>query len=235
MRRLGAGALALGLGLMSLPVEAATASSGGPVLAASVATNELSYGAPLTVSGNLMNGGVGMGAAPVALEADAYPFRGFLTIAHSATAADGSFAFAGIRLNRNTRLRVVAEGTEGTTSSELGVIVDPSADSNARGLGPGRTLLSLRVRHTTVVGGSAPAVARWFVAARGTRVFRLAAVTQTRELSPGLTYASAIVDPPSKRFVYRVCFNPTWEHAMGLAATHGPCPDQDFEVPHDVG
>ena len=232
MRRLGAGVLVLAL--MGLAVASAPASPVGPVLSASVLTPELTYGATLTVTGSFMNGGVGVGAAPLALQADAYPFRGFLTIAHSSTAPDGSFAFAGVRLNRNTRLQVVAEGAQGTTSSQLGVIVDPSAESSARSLGPGRALLRIRLRHTTL-GGSAPAVTRWFVAAWGTRIFRLAAVTQTRELSPGLTYASAIVDPPSRRFVYRVCLNPTWEHAMGPAATHGPCPERDFKVPNDVG
>jgi hypothetical protein len=232
VRRLGAGALALALS--GLAVHPMAAAAGGPVLSAALATHELTYGATLTVTGSLTNGGAGVGAAPLALQADAYPFRRFLTIAHSSTAPDGSFAFAGVRLDRNTRLRVLAEGAQNATSPELGVIVDPSAAMNARSLGPGRARLSVRLRHTTV-GGSAPAVATWFVAARGTRVFRLAAVTQTRELSPGLTYASAIVDPPSKQFVYRVCFNPTWEHAMGPPATHGPCPEQNFEVPHNVG
>ena len=174
-----------------------------------------------------------MGAAPLALQADAYPFHGFLAIAHSSSAPDGSFAFAGVRLNRNTRLRVVAEGAQQTTSSLLSVIVDPSAARNARSFGPGRTRLSLRLGHTTA-GGSAPTIARWFVAARGTRLFHLAAITQTHELARGMTYASAIVEPPSKRFVYRVCLNPTWERAMGRAATHRPCPERDFKVPHGV-
>jgi hypothetical protein len=233
VRRLGAGVLAL-FALTGLAVASAAASAVGPLLSASVDTRQLTYGTALTVTGGLTSGAVGMGAAPLALQADPYPFDGFLTIAHSSTAPDGSFAFAGVRLNRNTRLRVVGEGVQDTTSSQLGVTVDPSAASSARTLGPGRTRLSVRLRHTTV-GGSAPAVARWFVAAGGARIFHLAAVTQTRELSPGLTYASAIVDPPSKRFAYRVCLNPIWERAMGPAATHGPCPEQDFKVPNDVG
>ena len=70
--------------------------------------------------------------------------------------------------------------------------------------------------------------ARWFVRARGSQVFRLAAVSATREIAAGLLYASAIVDPPSKRFAYRVCINPPWEHAMGARATHGRCPIGDF-------
>ena len=232
MGRLGAGLLALTL--TGLAVASAPASPVGPVLSASVVTHELTYGTPLAVIGSLTNGGVGMGDAPLTLQADAYPFHGFLTIAHGSTEPSGSFDFSEVRLNRNTRLRVVAEGTEDTTSSVLGVIVDPSVQNYARSLGPGRIRLSVRLRHTAV-GDSAPVVARWFVAARGTRIFHLAAETQTRELSPGMTYASTIVDPPSRRFVYRVCLNPTWEHAMGPAAVHRPCPKRDFKVPHDVG
>lgn len=224
----------LALTLTGLAVASAPASPVGPILSASVLTRELTYGTPLAVTGSLTNGGVGMGDAPLALQADAYPFHGFLTVAHGSTEPNGSFTFSEVRLNRNTRLRVVAESSQDTMSSVLGVIVDPGVQSYASSFGPGQTRLSLRLRHTAV-GGSAPVVAWWFVAARGTRIFHLAAETQTRELSPGLTYASAIVDPPSKRFVYRVCLNPTWEHAMGPAAAHRPCPKQDFKIPHDVG
>jgi hypothetical protein len=232
VRRLGAGVLALALS--GLAAARAPASPVISTLSASVSAHELTYGTALTVSGSLTGGGVGIGAYPLALQADAYPFRGFLTVARGVSAADGSFAFQGVRLSRNTRLRVVAEGAQDTASSPLGVIVDPSAESHARSLGPGRTRLSVRLRHATV-GGSASVEVWWYVASTGGRSFRLSAVTQTRELSPGLTYASAIVDPPSRRFIYRVCLNPAWEPAMGPPASHRPCPVQDFKVGHDVG
>jgi hypothetical protein len=61
-------------------------------------------------------------------------------------------------------------------------------------------------------------------------VFRLAAVTATRELSPGVTFASAIVDPPARRFVYRVCLNPPWEDAMGPVSSHRRCPEATFVI-----
>jgi hypothetical protein len=204
------------------------------VIGASVSTRELTYGSSLTVTDSVTGATAGVGATPVALRADGYPFRGFLTVARTVTSSDGSFAFAGVRLNRDTRLRVTEEGAQHATSPQLGVVVDPDVASNARSLGPGRTRLSVRVQHVTL-GRSARAVARWFVTARGSRYFHLAAVTQTRELSPGLAYASAIVDPPSERFIYRICFNPTWERAMGPAAAHRPCPDQDFKAPRGVG
>ena len=204
------------------------------VLGASVTPSEVTYGTGVTVTGHLTDGGLGVAAAPLALQADPYPFRGFATVARLATGPDGSFAFLGVRPNGNTRLRVLLEGSPVTRSAVLPVIVDPDAASRARRLGPGRTLLTLRVRHTRV-GGSASVSAWWFVAARGTRIFHLAAVTATHELAAGVTYASATVDPPSRRFVYRVCLNPAWEHAMGPPGTHRPCPQHDFAVRHNVG
>jgi hypothetical protein len=87
----------------------------------------------------------------------------------------------------------------------------------------------LRVRHA-ITANARSVSAWWFLAARASHVFRLAAVTATRELSPGVTYASVIVDPPVRRFVYRVCMNPAWEEAMGPAATHRRCPEASFVV-----
>jgi hypothetical protein len=143
------------------------------------------------------------------------------------TAADGSFSFLGIRLDRNTRLRVVGDGPPAVTGPVLAATVDPKVSASARSLGPGRVRLALRVRHTVTARPSAPTV-WWFLATRARRVFRLAAVTRARETSPGVTYASVVVDPPSKRYVYRVCLNARWEKAMGPSDTHRRCPEATF-------
>lgn len=204
-----------------------------PEISASVAPSELVYGATLSVAGRVVAGGQGVGGAPLALQASPYPYRSFATVARAASAPDGSFTFARVRPDRNTRLRVVEEGTPAVIGEALSVIVDPSVLVKASELGPGRTRLSLRASHTPKQ--RSPSVsAWWFVAARGTRTFRLAAVTPTRELAPGITYASATIDPPSKRFAYRVCMNPAWEDAMGAAAAHHRCPERDFTVSHNV-
>jgi hypothetical protein len=63
----------------------------------------------------------------------------------------------------------------------------------------------------------------WFLAPKGTHAWRLAARTSSRELSAGLTYASAIVNPPAQRFRYRVCLRPGWERAMGRPPSSGVC------------
>ncbi len=223
------GLIALTLTPAAIAVASAQTSQDMRVLRTSVTPTELRYGAGLTVAGRLVDPGQGVGGAMLALQADSYPFRGFATVAHITTGPDGSFAFVSVRPDRNTRLRVVAEGSPAAVSPSSPVIVDPDAAIGARSLGPGETRLSLTVRHTRE-GGSASVRAWWFLAARGTRRFRLVAVTTTRERSPGVTYASATVNPPSRRFVYRVCLNPRWEYAMGRAATHRPCPRHDLTV-----
>lgn len=229
-----AGLIALAWAPTTITVASAQTPPSGRVLSASVAPSELTYGSRLTVAGHLANGGQGVGGAVLALQADSYPFAGFATVAHITTRPDGSFAFTGVRPDRNTRLRVVAAGSPAAISQVLPVIVDPEAAIGARSLGPGETRLTLLVRHTRE-SSSASVRAWWFLAASGTRRFRLVAVTPTRERSPGVTYASATVDPPSRRFVYRVCLDPRWEYAMGRAATHRPCPRHDFTVARNVG
>jgi Beta-lactamase enzyme family len=214
--------LSLALALSATVLARAPAASTGPELSAAVSPGELTYGNSLTVTGRVLAAGVGAQDAPLALQAEPYPYRGFVAIAHASSAADGSFAFSGVKPDRNTRLRVIDEASPGAISPVLGVLVDPRAAINAVSLGRGRTRLSLRVEHTRE-GESASVSASWFVAAAGTRTFHLAAVTPTREISAGVTYASATVDPPSRRFSYRVCFNPTWEPAMGAPPSHGRC------------
>jgi Beta-lactamase enzyme family len=223
-RRAGLTAIGLwlALALSMTAVTRAPAASMGPELSASLTPAELTYGKALAVTGRVLAAGRGAEDAPLALQAEPYPYRRFVTIAHATAAADGSFAFSGVKPDRNTRLRVIDETSPAAISAVLAVIVDPRAAINAVSLGRGRTRLSLRVEHTRE-GGSASVSAWWFVAAAGTGTFHLAAITPTREISAGVSYASATVDPPSGRFSYRVCFNPTWEQAMGASLSHGHC------------
>jgi beta-lactamase family protein len=229
-------AFALALLTSAAPPSSAASSPPAPaglVLSATATPQELGYGASLTVAGSVTEAGGSVAGVALALQSDAYPFRGFLTIASASSSLDGSYSFAGVRPDRDSRMRVVVAGSPTSASATLTVSVDPQVELHAHSLAPGRTRLSVRVRHTSV-GGSAPLVAWWFTAPRGSRHFRLASVTRTREASDGrgrLTYASAVVDPPSRRFVYRVCFNAPWERAMGAPGTHRPCPRKDFEAP----
>jgi hypothetical protein len=227
-------AIWLALGILATVPGAARAAPLLPELTASLSSPEITLGRGLSVTGRLMSAGQGLSGAPLTLGSDAYPFGGgFAPLAHVTTAQDGSFSFLDIRPDRNTRLRVVADGSPGVTGPVLEATVDPEVLAGARSLGPGRVRLTLRVRHAIAGSGRAVSV-RWFLAARASPVFRLAAITATRELSPGVSYATAIVDPPFKRFVYRVCLNPPWEHAMGTRATHRRCPEAGFVLRRDA-
>jgi hypothetical protein len=226
--------IGLALTLTAVAGAAAPATPSGTVVSASAAPAELNIGVALTVTGTLTNGGHGLPGATLALQTEAYPFHGFTTVAQLTSGPGGRFSITALRPDRNTRLRVVAEGAPATASPEVPVFVDPAIAVNARRLGPGATRLSIRARHTLAIG-SPPVSAWWYTAPRGTSLFRLAAVTPTRELTGGVTYASAIVNPPAKRFVYRVCLNPTWERAMGPPAAHGSCPQHDFKLRRDAG
>jgi hypothetical protein len=115
-------------------------------------------------------------------------------------------------------------------SAPIGVIVDPVVALHSQSLGPGAVRLSMSLRHTRS-GSGASVPANWYLAVRGSRIFRLAAVTATREVAAGVSYASAIVNPPSRRFTFRVCMNPAWEAAMGRPGAHGSCPLHDFLLP----
>jgi len=214
--------------LMTATAGAAPArTASAPEITASATPSEVVYGATQAVTGLVAAGGVGIAGVPLALESTPYPYRHIEIVARVSSSADGSFTFAGIRPDRDSRLRVVDEGSPATISQQLAVIVDPRAAVREQSLGPGRARLSVRLGHTPQRRTSSVR-ARWFVAAPGTHTFHLAAMTLTRELSGGVTYASATIDPPSRRFSYRVCLNPSWEGAMGTPTARHKCPQRDF-------
>jgi hypothetical protein len=226
------GAAALVVVLLAGHIAGSTPARAGGTVSISIAAvpEELTIGGSLTVTGRAVQGEAPLGGVALTLEGAPYPYRSFVAIAHAAAAADGSFAFAGLSPPQNTRLRVTADPSA-TVSPELTVTVDPQVALNARGLGPGRERLSVRIRHTTGTGPPRPAEALWYLARHGSRHFAPAGNSAIRELAPGVAYASVIVNPPTSNFSYRVCLNPSWEAAMGPAAAHGPCPHHAFRLP----
>ena len=209
----------MALALVALAPATATGATVPPVPSAAVSSGTVSYGASVTVTGRL-TAGEGLPGAQVRLQSDSYPFRGFTTIATVVTAPDGTYAFTGVRPNRNTRLRVLGPVGDAPSAS-LYVVVNPAGQVTARDAGRGQAALALAVRHTGY-GATGPVRAYWYVAADGSGDYRLQAVSQTRE-SAHLTTSTAIVNPPADRFSYRVCFSPSWRHAMGTSGSYRPC------------
>jgi Beta-lactamase enzyme family len=173
------------------------------------------------VHGRLSDAGQGVSGARLELQADSYPFRRFASIATATSAADGTYAFTGVRPNRNTRLRVIAVGATPAQSASLGLVVTPASRVSAQALKPGAVRLTLAVGHTAY-GHAGAERAYWWLAPREGGELRLEAVTQTTE-SAHLTTATATVDPPAAHFSYRVCFSPAWRHAMGASASYSSC------------
>ena len=197
-----------------------------PTVSAIATPTELPIGKSLTVSGTAGEGA----SAALSLQASPYPYRAFKAIAHTTARPDGSYSFAAVALEENTHLRVSLDGTGPAVSEQIAVTVDPAVAINSQSLVPGRVRLSIRIRHART-HGSASTSAHWYLAARGSDVFRPSIEAPTHEIAPGVTYASAIVDPPSRRFAYRVCLNPSWEASMGSPSTHGSCPTHAFRLP----
>ncbi len=223
--RRGSLAAALVLACLAAGALQGGAAAAAPQLSLTPSTSELPAGGALSLSGSA---GTGAGQT-VLLQSSPYPYAGYAEIAATTSSSDGSFFFTGVTLDRNTRLRVVLASTPSEASPAVSVIVDPVAVLRSQSLGPGRVRLSMRLVHAKA--GSAPVAVSWFLASSRGALFTLAAVSTTREIAAGVSYASTIVNPPSRHFSFRVCLNPSWELAMGTAGTHGPCPRTPFRLP----
>ena len=199
-------------------------------LSAAASPPEVPLGASFAVEGRALQGSAPAAEEQLTVEASAYPYRVWQPLAQGTTRPDGSFAIPAPAPERNERVRVLAPQLGGAVSAPATVTVDPRVALASKSLGPGRVRLSARVSHTRGVA-SPPVAARWYLAPRGSDVYHLAATTVTHELPGSVTYASAIVNPPAKRFTWRVCVNPAWEAAMGAAAAHGRCPPRGFRLP----
>ena len=219
--------------LLAAGAAAAGADPSGPQISAAAYPATLQIGAGATISGTASELGAPLAGTEVQLQIDPYPYRGFRAIADASTAASGAYSFAPLPLSRNTRLRVVDPASPQASSAPVQVIVQPAPRVSSRSLGPGRVLLTLRLAHAPEP--SPPVAVRWYAAARGSRLFRLLAITASSELPGAVTAASAVIDPPARRFIFRVCLRPAWEASMGPASSHGPCPRADYEAGADAG
>jgi hypothetical protein len=186
------------------------------------------------ISGRLTDaGGAPLAGQVVALEQNPFPYRAFRAVEHTTTAPDGTYHFVQLVPDRNTRYRVSAVGAPSVVSAPLLVLVEPSSVTHLYTLRFGQLMATLIAYHAKAFNWSRR-TAYWFVAARGSRHFQLVAVTHTRELGPGVTYATANFYPPKGRFAYRVCFNAPGELGLGAPGVNHSCPNRDFKVARPV-
>jgi beta-lactamase class A len=220
--------------LLAVGTGAALAESAAVSLTVIPSAVGLPYASPLAVTGALADGGLPESGVEVKLQSEPYPYRRYVTVANTTTDATGFYTFASLVADRDMRVRVLAAAS--TPSKPITITVDPRVSLFSRSLGPGRVRLRVGLAHTTHFHGSPAVSVWWYAAPTSSRAFHLVAVSPAREASPGVTSASATVDPPSALFTYRACLNAPWEKAMGAQDTHGPCPHHDFVLgTHPVG
>ncbi|MGH3470722.1 MAG: hypothetical protein ACRDPG_01585 [Nocardioidaceae bacterium] len=70
----------------------------------------VNYDAKTSVSGRVTTAGHGLAGQAVALQANRFPYKGFVTVRHATTSSTGSFSFV-VQPALNTRYRVVEPGT----------------------------------------------------------------------------------------------------------------------------
>ena len=189
---------------------------------------ELPLGRSVQITGTLAGAPGTTAGQVIELQSAPYPYQRFSNFAHTVTLADGSFAFAHQRPDRNTRYRAVAIAS-GVASPVAQVYVDAPAELRARSQGPGQVLLTVVTKHPSNLHWRGTTV-WWFLAVRGGHTWKLAGTSKASELRPGVLLGSIIVDPPAKRFLFSACLNPPGEAAMGPPKAHTICAHRDYNV-----
>lgn len=215
-------------GAAAAPRDTVTAAAApADTLTAAAAPADIAFRSPTTISGQLRDAaGAPLGGRLVLLGAARYPYRQLVPASHAITGPDGSFSFPALRPDVNTRYRV-AEAGGGAVATPVAVTVEPVAIKQLYTLRFGRLMATVLTYHSTAVDWGRT-TAYWFAAKLGARRMRLVATSRTREVRPGVTYATASFTPPEGPFRYRVCFNPDRQGAMGPPTQHLRCPQNDF-------
>ena len=199
------------------------------MLTAALAPPEMAFGATFTVDGTAASGGAPSSGLGLQLEVSAYPYSAWQVAGAGQSGPDGSFRISAPHRTATSACGSSRRGSRTPRRPSCTPRSTPAwrwrrARSGRAGCG------SARGSRTPLHVASPPVTARWYVAPRGSSTYRLGATTVTHELPGAVTYASAIVNPPARRFSWRVCVNPPWEAAMGPAAAHGPCPPHGFHL-----
>jgi beta-lactamase family protein len=226
--------LAAGLASGGLGTATARASGSAGSVTASAGPAEIGFGARTTVAGTLTDEtGAAIAGVVVALASDPYPYAGFQTVEHATTAADGTYAFAGLRPDRDTRYEVIDASDPTVVSSAVGVIVDTPVTTRVTTLAHGEIRVTATAKHSRAFDWN-DRTARWYVRGAGEARSTLVAQTVTREVQAGTTRVSATFYPPSGAFVYRVCFTAGGAGGLGPDGLGVPLAGRKSGTPCEV-
>jgi hypothetical protein len=194
-------------------------------LTATLTRADFNYKSATELDGRVLtDAGAPIAGAAVVLQANPYPYRQFSDVAHTVSAADGSFAFPGLLPDRNTRYRA-SEGQ--ALSPVVTAVVEATGVTHLYHLAYGFLQATVLSYHNSAFDwGGQPAY--WFIAKQGSENWQLEGVTRTHERKPGVTYMTLTFLPPKGKFDWRVCFNTPTENAYGPPSTHHPCPHGNF-------
>jgi hypothetical protein len=201
---------------------------GSASLSIAAQRSEIAFGSSTALSGRLTSGAGGVPGETVTLEASAYPFTGWRSIASTATGADGSYSFQ-VTPDRNTQYRTVANAPAAAQSSTVEVVVDEQLHARLRYLPLSRVRVTVTSNHARDLQWGRLR-AYWFLSQGDHGRFRLVARTLTAQGGSGTTRLVAVFAVPSPgRFRFFECFSAPTRAAVGPAAPPR-CPHRSFRA-----
>jgi hypothetical protein len=110
--------LAIAATACALPALGAASATAAPPreLTVQAHPSRLARAGTTTISGRLIAPAAPLAGRLLELQLDPRPFGRLVNVAHTLTAADGSYRFAAVRVERDTRVRVVAVGQPGVVA-----------------------------------------------------------------------------------------------------------------------
>jgi hypothetical protein len=188
-------------------------------ITAEASKSEVVYGKAITISGTVTNGAP---AESVELQVAPYPYDTWKPVATTTIGADGSYAFPGVKPDRNSRYQVVATGPPPATSEPLSIVVDEKLSKEIDYVSAGRVRIRVRSEHPPDLAWG-DVKAYWYIAAGSSKTFRRVRRNRTKQGSAGATKLSATFTVPAGRFRFFECFSPPNADAMGPAGVHESC------------
>ena len=194
---------------------AAPAAQAATTVALEGPASETTFGESTTLRGMVSTDGVAAAGQTVELEGRRYPFENaFAPLAHTTSAADGSFSFKRT-LDRNWQFRVTVAAA-GVTSKRVHVYVFPFTSLTFRARSSRVIKLTQRYRVPKGVRLKQPTL--FYVGRRGSKSAPRVASGKLERVRAGRYTSSAVVRLPESwrgRFRYASCFRYTGGSGMG--------------------